>query len=62
MPTETGFTSPSLVASTSIWMIFACRGQYSSPCCGRVPNGPSRVPSASTTSACAITFIAAFEP
>jgi len=38
------------------------RRQYSMPYCGSVPNGPRRVPSASTTSACAISCIAAFEP
>ncbi len=48
--------------SVSIWMIFACFGQYSSPCCGKVPKGPSRVPSAKTTSACAMSFIAALDP
>ena len=41
---------------------FASLGQYSSPCCGSVPNGPSRVPSARTTSAWARSFIAALEP
>ena len=62
MPTEIGFTSPSIFASASTWMIFASFGQYSMPYCGSVPNGPSRVPSASTTSALAISFIAALLP
>ncbi len=62
MPTLIGFTRPSTFASASTWMIFAFAGQYSIPYCGSVPNGPSRVPSASTTSACEISFIAAFEP
>ena len=62
MPTLTGRTRPSIRASASTWMICAFAGQYSMPYCGRVPNGPRRVPSASTTSACAISFIAALEP
>jgi hypothetical protein len=62
MPTEMGFTSPSIFASASTWMIFASFGQYSMPYCGSVPNGPRRVPSASTTSAFAMSFIAAFAP
>jgi hypothetical protein len=32
------------------------------PMLRQVPKGPSRVPSAKTTSACAISFMAAFEP
>jgi hypothetical protein len=31
------------------------------PCCGSVPKGPMREPSAITTSACAISFIAALD-
>ncbi len=62
MPTEMDFTSPSILASASTWMIFAFFGQYSIPYCGSVPNGPSRVPSASTTSAFAMSFIAALLP
>ena len=62
MPTEIGLTSPSIFASASTWMIFASFGQYSMPYCGSVPNGPRRVPSASTTSALAISFIAALLP
>ena len=62
MPTEIGLTSPSIFASASTWMIFASFGQYSIPYCGSVPNGPSRVPSASTTSALAMSFIAALLP
>ena len=61
-PTEIAFTRPSIFASASTWMIFASFGQYSMPYCGSVPNGPRRVPSASTTSAFAMSFIAAFEP
>ena len=62
MPTEIVFTSPSIFASASTWMIFASFGQYSIPYCGSVPNGPSRVPRASTTSALAMSFIAALLP
>ncbi len=62
MPTETGLTRPSIVASASTWIICASFGQYSIPYCGSVPNGPSRVPSASTTSAFAMSFIAALLP
>lgn len=42
-------------------MTRAFGGQYSRPYWGSVPNGPSREPSARTTSACAIVSIAAFE-
>ena len=62
MPTEIDLTSPSIFASASTWMIFASFGQYSIPYCGNVPNGPSRVPSANTTSALAISVIAALLP
>jgi hypothetical protein len=62
IPIEIFFTRPSMRGSASTWMIFASFGQYSSPCCGNVPKGPSREPSASTTSAREISFIAAFEP
>ncbi len=62
MPTLMLFTSPRTRGSASTWMILALAGQYSMPYCGSVPNGPRRVPRASTTSACEISFIAAFEP
>ena len=62
MPSAIGFTSPSVRASVSTWITWAEAGQYSSPYCGSVPNGPSRLPSASTTSAFASSRIAAFDP
>ena len=46
----------------STWMIFACPVQYSMPCCGRVLNGLSRVPSARMTSASFTRTIADSQP